>query len=66
VGPNQDDIPQAVASTANPSSSKLVVADDKLSFALASASVHAHSCSRRLHMAAPIVVEGTAGGGRAP
>jgi hypothetical protein len=61
VRPDPDGIPRSVAST-----TKLVDADDKLTRALATASVYAHFLSLRPRMTGTIVVEGAAGGNGAP
>jgi hypothetical protein len=66
VRPDQDGIPHSVASTTKTFRSKLVDADDKLTCALATASVYAHFLSLRPRMTGAIVVEGAAGGNGAP
>ena len=64
--PDKDDIPHAIASTTKAFGSKLVDYNRRLSFASATASVYAHFRSLRPHMSGTTVVEGAAGGDRAP
>jgi hypothetical protein len=65
VSSDQDEIPQA-ASTIKAFGSKVSDTDGKLSFALATANVDAHFCSRRPHLTRSIAVAGAGGGNRAP
>jgi hypothetical protein len=66
VGPKQDNLPHPAASTAEAFRSGLPGTGDKLSFASATASVYAHSCSLRQHTTGTIVVVEATGGNEAP
>lgn len=57
---NQDDIPHAIASTANAFKSKALDTDDKFSFTFTTPGTYEYFCSLHPHMKATIVVEGSA------
>jgi hypothetical protein len=66
VGSKQDNFTRPAASTADAFRSRLPGTGDTLSFASATASVYAHSCSLRPHMTGTIVVAEATGGDWAP